>query len=178
MTAVTQPIGRAGPAVEGAERALTRARDHLLELQDPAGWWKGELETNVTMDAEDLMLRHFLGILDPALATEAGRWIRANQREDGTWGTVYGAPADLSTTVEAYVGLRLAGVDPGEPHMEKAAAFVRANGGIAASRVFTRIWLAVVGKWDWEDLPVIPPEIMFLPKQAPLNIYDFACWAR
>jgi squalene-hopene/tetraprenyl-beta-curcumene cyclase len=178
VTAVTAPIGPAGPAVEGAGRALTRAQDHLLELQDPAGWWKGELETNVTMDAEDLMLRHFLGILDPVLATEAGRWIRANQREDGTWGTFYGAPPDLSTTIEAYVGLRLAGVHPAEPPMQKAAAFVRANGGIAASRVFTRIWLAVVGKWDWEELPVIPPEIMFLPKQAPLNIYDFACWAR
>jgi squalene-hopene/tetraprenyl-beta-curcumene cyclase len=178
VTAVTEAPGRTGPGVEGAERALTRARDHLLTLQDPAGWWKGELETNVTMDAEDLMLRHFLGILDPDLAAEAGRWIRANQHEDGTWGTFYGAPPDLSTTIEAYVGLRLAGADPAEPHMERAAAFVRANGGIAASRVFTRIWLAVVGKWDWEDLPVIPPEIMFLPKQAPLNIYDFACWAR
>ena len=53
-----------------------------------------------------------------------------------------------------------------------------ASGGIEASRVFTRIWLALVGRWDWEDLPVLPPEIMFLPPWAPLNIYDFGCWAR
>ncbi len=76
------------------------------------------------------------------------------------------------------MALRLAGAGPDEPHMERAAAWVRAHGGLPASRVFTRIWLALVGRWDWEDLPVIPPEIMFLPKQAPLNIYDFACWAR
>ncbi len=38
---------------------------HLKGLQDPTGWWKGDLETNVTMDAEDLLLRHFLGISDP-----------------------------------------------------------------------------------------------------------------
>jgi squalene-hopene/tetraprenyl-beta-curcumene cyclase len=44
--------------------------------------------------------------------------------------------------------------------------------------VFTRIWLALVGQWEWEDLPVVPPEIMFLPAWVPLNIYDFACWAR
>ncbi|HUJ67312.1 MAG TPA: prenyltransferase/squalene oxidase repeat-containing protein, partial [Acidimicrobiales bacterium] len=178
MTAVTEPRGRAGPAAGGTGRALARARDHLLGLQNPAGWWKAELETNVTMDAEDLMLRHFLGILDRSEAAEAGRWIRSNQHDDGTWGTFYGSPPDLSTTIEAYVALRLAGAQPDEPLMQKAAAWVRNNGGIAASRVFTRIWLAVVGQWDWEDLPVVPPEIMFLPKRVPLNIYDFACWAR
>ncbi|TMK87336.1 MAG: hypothetical protein E6G44_00340 [Actinobacteria bacterium] len=37
-----------------AEASLRRARDHLLKLQHEQGWWKGELETNVTMDAEDL----------------------------------------------------------------------------------------------------------------------------
>src|SRR5512146_2078574 len=46
-----------------AAATLTAARDHLLGLQDPRGWWIGELETNVTMDAEDVLLRHFLGIL-------------------------------------------------------------------------------------------------------------------
>ena len=25
---------------------------------------------------------------------------------------------------------------------------------------------------------MLPPEIMFLPPWAPLNIYDFGCWAR
>jgi squalene-hopene/tetraprenyl-beta-curcumene cyclase len=162
----------------GVEAALRRAVDHLLSLQNPEGWWKAELETNVTMDAEDLMLRHYLGVLEPNLAAETARWIRSNQQSDGTWPTFYGGPPDLSTTIEAYVALRLAGDRPGEPHMIAAAKWVRDNGGIEASRVFTRIWMAVLGAWDWGDLPVIPPEVMFLPSWAPLNIYDFACWAR
>jgi squalene-hopene/tetraprenyl-beta-curcumene cyclase len=158
--------------------ALRRAQDHLVGLQDTEGWWKGELETNVTIDAEDLMLRHFLGILEPATAKAAARWIGNNQRPDGTWGTFFGAPADLSATVEAYVALRLAGEAANEPRLAGAAAWVRANGGVEATRVFTRIWLAMVGEWDWEDLPDIPSEIMLLPTSVPLNIYDFACWAR
>ncbi len=96
-------------AVDGARAALAAAGDQLRKLQHQDGWWKAELETNVTMDAEDLMLRHFLGILDPDLAADAARWIRANQHDDGTWSTFYGGPPDLSTTVEAYVALRLAG---------------------------------------------------------------------
>jgi squalene-hopene/tetraprenyl-beta-curcumene cyclase len=158
--------------------ALAAAREYLLALQHPEGWWKGELETNVTMDAEDLLLRHVLGILDPDLTSATARWIRSNQHPDGAWGTFYGSPPDLSTTVEAYVALRLAGDHPDETHMRQAAAWVRDNGGLGATRVFTRIWLAVVGSWDWESLPVLPPEIMLLPSKLPLNIYDFACWAR
>src|SRR5215468_5008539 len=161
-----------------AAGTLERARDHLLGLQHPGGWWQGELETNVTMDAEDLLLRHFLGILTPELATESAGWIRSKQREDGTWANFYGGPGDLSTTVEAYVALRLAGDTPDEPHMRKAADRITARGGLAATRVFTRIWLALSGLWSWDELPVIPPEIIYLPSWFPLNIYDWGCWAR
>ncbi len=161
-----------------AAGALRRATDHLLSLQDPAGWWKGELETNVTMDAEDLLLRRFLGILTPAVAADAARWIRGQQRADGTWATFFGGPPDLSTTVEAYVALRLAG-DPAEAvHLRRAAEFIRQGGGVEASRVFTRIWLALFGLWPWDDLPALPPELVLLPPGAPFSIYDFGCWAR
>ncbi|HEY1650392.1 MAG TPA: squalene--hopene cyclase [Acidimicrobiales bacterium] len=173
MTVTADAVGQL--RVEGARDA---ACEFLLGLQSPRGWWKAELETNVTMDAEDLMLRHFLGNLEPSLASETARWIRHNQRVDGTWATFHGGPPDLSATVEAYVGLRLAGDPPDAAHMEAAAEWVRAHGGIAGTRVFTRIWLAMVGQWRWESLPVLPPEIMLLGTRAPLNIYDFACWAR
>jgi squalene-hopene/tetraprenyl-beta-curcumene cyclase len=161
-----------------AADALTRARDHLLGLQHPDGWWKGELQTNVTMDAEDLLLREFLGNRTAEETAEAARWIRSQQRADGTWATFHGGPGDLSTTVEAYVALLLAGDSPTDEHMALAAEFVRAEGGIASSRVFTRIWLALFGLWSWDELPTLPPEMVLLPPWVPLNIYDWACWAR
>ncbi|WP_236245969.1 squalene--hopene cyclase [Streptomyces sp. CC210A] len=161
-----------------AEHAVRRATAHLLALQDPEGWWKGDLETNVTMDAEDLLLREFLGVRDGPTTAAAARWIRSRQREDGTWATFHGGPGELSATVEAYVALRLAGDPPDAPHMARAAAWVRDRGGIAATRVFTRIWLALFGWWKWDDLPELPPELIYLPPWFPLNIYDFGQWAR
>lgn len=163
---------------EAAGRAAERAVEHLLARQDAQGWWKGDLETNVTMDAEDLLLRQFLGIQDAATVEASARFIRGQQRDDGTWATFYGGPGELSTTIEAYVALRLAGDRPDDPHMQRAASWVRSRGGIAAARVFTRIWLALFGWWKWDDLPELPPELILLPKWVPLNIYDFGCWAR
>jgi len=171
-----RPVGRsaAGPAAE----ALARARDHLLGLQHGQGWWQGELETNVTMDAEDLLLREFLGVRTDEQTKGSARWIASQQRDDGTWANFYGGPGDLSTTVEAYAALRLAGHDPQAAHMARAAGWIRDQGGIPATRVFTRIWLALFGEWSWDDLPVMPPELIYLPAWFPFNVYDWGCWAR
>jgi squalene-hopene/tetraprenyl-beta-curcumene cyclase len=158
--------------------ALARATEHLIRRQAPSGWWKGELRTNVTMDAEDLLLRQFLGILQDDELEQAARWIRSQQRDDGTWANFEGGPGDLSTTIEAYAALRLAGDRPDDENLSSARKFILANGGIEESRVFTRIWLALFGEWSWDDLPSMPPEMVFLPRWAPLNVYDWACWAR
>jgi squalene-hopene/tetraprenyl-beta-curcumene cyclase len=166
------------PSHTDARAVLDRAVEHLLSLQHEDGWWKGELETNVTIDAEDLFLRHYLGLLDDRQTAATATWIRSRQREDGSWPTFFGGPADLSTTTEAYVALRIAGDDPEADHMQRAAAFVRSAGGVEASRVFTRMWLSLLGLWAWEDVPLLPPEQILLPRRAPLSIYAFGCWAR
>jgi squalene-hopene/tetraprenyl-beta-curcumene cyclase len=158
--------------------AIARAREHLLSLQHADGWWKAELQTNVTMDAEDLLLREFLGIRDPALSERAARWIRSQQRADGSWAKFYEGDGDLSITAEAYVALRLAGDQPEAEHMRAAAAFVRQAGGLQKARVFTHIWLAMFGAWSWDQVPTLPVELILLPPWVPLNVYDFACWAR
>ncbi len=164
--------------VDAVEAACARGAQALLETQHAAGWWKGELQANVTIEAEDLMLRQFLGIRTDALTEATATWIRGQQRDDGTWANFTGGPGDLSTTIEAYTALRLAGDPPDAAHMEKAAAFVGDAGGIERARVFTHMWLALGGRWDWADTPAMPPEVMLLPQWCPLNIYDFACWAR
>ncbi|HEV7529870.1 MAG TPA: squalene--hopene cyclase [Solirubrobacteraceae bacterium] len=161
-----------------AEMALELAREHLLSLQDEAGWWRVELQTNVTMDAEDMLLREFLGVRRADETERSAAWIRSQQRADGTWTNFYGGPGDLSTTIEAYWALRLAGDRPDAEHMRTAAEFIRQHGGLANARVFTHLWLALFGLWSWDDVPALPPEIVLLPSWFPLNIYDFACWAR
>jgi squalene-hopene/tetraprenyl-beta-curcumene cyclase len=166
------------PTTATAREALDRAVTRLLDLQRPDGHWQGELETNVTIDAEDLFLRHHLGLLDATIVEETARWIRSRQREDGSFATFYGGPADVSTTVEAYVALRLAGDPVDADHMRRAADVVAELGGLESTRVFTRMWLSLLGLWSWDAVPVLPPEQILLPDRAPLSIYSFGCWAR
>jgi squalene-hopene/tetraprenyl-beta-curcumene cyclase len=164
--------------VSEAQVTLERACERLLSLQDESGWWKGELQTNVTMDAEDMFLREFLGIRRAEETERSAAWIRSQQRGDGTWANFHGGPGELSTTIEAYWALRLAGDGPEQEHMRAAAGFIRERGGIERARVFTHVWLALFGLWSWEQVPALPPEIVLLPSWVTLNIYDFACWAR
>ncbi len=161
-----------------AQLALEAGGEHLLSLQNEAGWWRGELQTNVTMDAEDLLLREFLGVRSEGETERSATWIRSQQRADGTWANFHEGPGDLSTTIEAYWALRLAGDAPEEEHMRIAAEFIRGQGGISRARVFTHLWLALFGLWSWDEVPALAPEIVLLPSWVPLNIYDFACWAR
>ena len=171
---------RPGPreSLQPAELALALARDYLLSLQCADGHWRGLLQTNVTMDAEDVLLREFLGIRDAERLTRTGAWIRSQQQPDGSWANFTGGPGDLSTTIEAYWALKLAGDEPGAEHMQRAAAWARERGGPRRARVFTHIWMALFGLWPWDEVPALPPEMMFLPSWVPLNPYDFGCWAR
>src|SRR3954471_14167232 len=84
-----EALGSAVPP-ERLAAAIDHARDHLRSLQSDEGWWKAELQTNVTMDAEDLLLREFLGIRDQQVIERAATWIRSQQRSDGTWTNFHG----------------------------------------------------------------------------------------
>src|ERR687887_2906047 len=156
------------------DRAVERGAERLLALQHPDGWWKGELESNETMTAQHLFWHHVLGLRTAKLDRKIANELLARQRDDGTWAIWFEGPADLSTSIEAYAALRLAGVDPGPAARE----YIRREGGVARARVFTKCFLALLGQWPWQRIAVIPPELILLPPWGPLSVYDFSCWAR
>jgi len=119
-----------------------------------------------------------LGLRDPDTDRRLAADILARRRDDGTWSNWWEGPADLSTTIEAYLALKLVGDPPDADHMARAARWVRTEGGVERARVFTHIWLSLFGLWSWDDVPAIPAELVLLPRWFPFNPYDFACWAR
>jgi squalene-hopene/tetraprenyl-beta-curcumene cyclase len=156
------------------DTAIDRGTRRLLELQRPDGIWVGELESNVTMTAQHLFWHHYLDLRTPELDRRIANELLARMRDDGTWSIWFEGPPDLSTSIEAYVACRLAGVDPGP----RALAFIQREGGIPKGRLFTKCFLALLGQWPWQKMVPIPPELVLLPPSSPFSIYDFSCWAR
>ena len=159
-------------------RAIHHTQEYLLSIQHPEGYWWGELESNPTMEAEYLLLTQFLGVVEEDRSRKLANYILSKQREDGSWGQYYAAPGDLSTSVECYFALKLAGVPADTDEMRKAREFILSGGGVPKVRIFTKIWLSFFGQWKWEGVPMMLPELMFLPSWFPFNIYEFSSWAR
>ena len=124
------------------------------------------------------MLSLFLGRVDRERWRKLCNFMLSKQQEDGSWGQYYEAPGDLSTSVECYFALKLAGYSADSPPLQKARRFIMSRGGVPKVRVFTKIWLALFDQWDWQGTPNMPPELIFLPSWFPFNIYRFSSWAR
>ena len=160
------------------QEVTKKASDALLELQYPEGYWWFTLEANEAIGAGFIQLMNFLGSVDEEIQKGLVARILQEQREDGSWGLYFSAPGDLSTTIECYFSLRLAGFSPNDAPLLKARQFILSKGGLTHARVFTRIHLALFGLVPWEACPSMPPEMMLLPPWAPMNIYNFSSWAR
>ncbi|WP_305733475.1 squalene--hopene cyclase [Trichlorobacter ammonificans] len=160
------------------DQCITRTRDFFFREQLPDGYWWAELESNCTITAEYIMLFHFLGMVDRNQERKMANYLLRQQTPEGYWCIWYNGPGDLSTTIEAYFALKLAGYPADHPAMVKAREFILANGGILKARVFTKIFLALFGEFSWLGVPSMPIELMLLPDWAYFNMYELSSWAR
>ena len=160
------------------QRAIARSQKYLLSIQKPDGYWCAELESNVTITAEVVLLHKIWRTDKTRPLAKAETYLRSQQREHGGWELYYGDGGELSTTVEAYMALRLLGVAATDSALLEAKKFILQRGGISKARIFTKLHLALIGCYDWRGLPSIPPSIMLLPEEFPFTIYEMSSWAR
>ncbi len=158
--------------------AIAAAQKYLLSLQNRAGYWWAELESNVTITSEVVLLHKIWGTDQERSLHKVESYLRSQQREHGGWELFYGDGGELSTSVEAYMALKLLGVPETDPALNRAKAFILERGGISRTRIFTKIHLALIGCYSWRGIPSLPPWVMLLPEQFPFNIYELSSWAR
>ena len=77
----------------------------------------------------------------------------------------------MSASVKAYFALKMIGDPIDAPHMARAREAILARGGAANVNVFTRFLLAFFGILTWRSVPVLPIEIMLLPRWSPFHLY-------
>src|SRR5207302_8802500 len=156
--------------------AATRA---LLALQQRDGHWVFELEADATIPAEYVLLRHYLAEpVDNVLEAKIAAYLRRVQGEHGGWPLFHEGAFDMSASVKAYFALKMIGDSVDAPHMARAREAIRARGGAARSNVFTRVLMALFGFIPWRAVPVMPVEIMLLPRWFPFHLDKVSYWSR
>ncbi|MBY0229432.1 MAG: squalene--hopene cyclase [Gemmataceae bacterium] len=161
-----------------AAPSLDAACAHLLSLQRDDGHWVGELEGDTILESEYILLLAFLGREGEETTKRCARYIERQQRADGSWSNYPDGPYEPSVSVKAYFALKLAGRDPGAPHMAKARACILAHGGAAKVNSFTRFYLALLGQVPYSACPSVPPEMVLLPRWFPVNLSAMSSWTR
>ncbi|MGB7129713.1 MAG: prenyltransferase/squalene oxidase repeat-containing protein, partial [Candidatus Sulfotelmatobacter sp.] len=122
--------------------AATRAaRDFLFSQQYEQGYWCGELEADTTLESDYILLHTLLGTGDPERFQKAANWIIRHQNEDGGWSIYEAGPSNISASVKAYFGLKLAGYKADHPVLERARKKILELGGVTEVNTFTKIYL-------------------------------------
>src|SRR5580698_639762 len=161
------------------DRPIEAATLALLATQRADGHWVFELEADATIPAEYVLLRHYLGEpVDAVLEQKIAVYLRRIQGAHGGWPLFAEGDIDISATVKAYFALKMIGVSVDADHMRRAREAVRARGGAEKANVFTRIMLALFGLVSWRAVPVMPIEIMLLPKWFPFHLDKISYWSR
>ncbi len=161
------------------EDSIASATKALCALQRPDGHFVFELEADATIPAEYVLMRHYRGEpIDAPLEAKIARYLRRIQSAEGGWPLFHAGASDVSASVKAYFALKMIGERVDAPHMVRARTWILARGGAAYSNVFTRNLLALYGGVPWRAVPVMPIEIMLLPRWFPFHLDKVSYWAR
>ncbi|HET7299869.1 MAG TPA: squalene--hopene cyclase [Oleiagrimonas sp.] len=177
VTTCCQPVS-SQPDTLRLEEAIAAARKAAFDIQHDNGHWCHELEADCTIPAEYVLMLHYFGEREPALETKIGNYLRRRQGKDGGWPLYEAGAMDVSCSVKVYFALKLMGDDPDAEHMRHARKAILARGGAARSNVFTRITLALFGELPWRGVPVVPVELLLLPRWFPIHLLKISYWSR
>ncbi len=175
---VSVPSPAQSAPIEPIEAAITASRKWLMDRQHPEGYWVAELESDTTLESYFILFRTFFGRRDDPRISQYAKVIREAMLPEGGWPIYAGGPVEISVSVLSYFALKIAGIPADDPGMKRSRDAILRLGGVTKANTYTKFHLAWFDQYDWEHVPAIPPEMMFIPAIAPINIYEMSSWSR
>jgi len=141
------------------DEALKLAVNFSLDELIDSTYWSGEVYSNTTFTAQYTFLRQQLNIeFDEKEVEDLTKWMLSKQNHDGSWSLAPGVLGDASTSIQTYLALKILGIPMKDSRMIAARDSIIRLGGLPATRMFTRVFLASFGLVPWSSLPALPAE--------------------
>jgi len=160
--------------------AADRAARYLLSLQNPNGCWEGEMIWCPVVTAQVAITRRVVGL--PFSSEDAERIVlhfERTQNANGAFGLHLEHPGSVFVTSLVYVAARLLGVSADHTLTASARRWLHARaGGVLSAPTWGKFWLALLGLYGRDGLRPLVPELVLLPKAAPVHPIRFYCHTR
>ncbi len=179
VVAPAQPrFGRMDLAMDRVMDGINRSVAWLLGQQHEDGYWCGELEADVMLEADYIYMHTLLGTGDRGKMERCINEILRHQNADGGWSLYPGGPSNVNYGVKCYLALKLMGWSAEHPVLIRARENVLSLGGVVECNTFTKIYLCSLGQYDYDAVPAVPPELILFPNWCYFNIYELSSWSR
>ncbi|KAL1914568.1 uncharacterized protein VTP21DRAFT_8193 [Calcarisporiella thermophila] len=157
-----------------AQEAACNAFEFVKLLQTEDGHWAGEYGGPEFL-IPGLVISYYVcetPIPEPE-KLELKRYLINTARSDGGWGIHTTGRATVFGTALNYCALRLLGLEPTHPVLEKARANLHKQGGATGCASWGKFWLSLLGVYGWEGMNPVPPELWLVPDTLPLHPKHF-----
>ncbi|KAK6152116.1 hypothetical protein DH2020_014751 [Rehmannia glutinosa] len=170
----------------------TTEEQALFAKENPCGvdlpQVKIESEEEISEEKVVLTLRRALRFYS-TLQAEDGHWpgdyggplfLLPGLNLDGGWGLHIEGRSSMFCTALNYVSLRLLGegMDGGDGSMQKARTWILDHGGATYIPSWGKLWLSVLGVYEWDGNNPLPPELWLLPDFLPMHPGRMWCHCR
>ncbi|XP_058203430.1 dammarenediol II synthase-like [Rhododendron vialii] len=170
---------------EAVTIALKKAVRLNCAIQSKDGHWPAEHTGPHIFTPPMLISLYISGVINTVLTAEHKkemiRYLYNHQNDDGGWGFCIGGHSTMIGTALNYISLRLLGKgkDDGENReMERARKWILDHGGATGIPSWGKVYLSVLGVYEWSGCNPLPPEFWLFPSFFPYHPAKMWCYAR
>ncbi|KAG6766616.1 hypothetical protein POTOM_027783 [Populus tomentosa] len=169
---------------EAVTTTLRRAVSFYRKIQAHDGHWPGDYGGPMFLLPGLIITLSITGALNAVLSKEHQRemcrYLFNHQNRDGGWGLHIEGPSTMFGTCLNYVTLRLLGegAEGGDGEMEKGRKWILDHGGATEITSWGKMWLSVLGVYEWSGNNPLPPEVWLCPYLLPMHPGRMWCHCR
>uniref|UniRef100_A0A6N2M546 Terpene cyclase/mutase family member n=1 Tax=Salix viminalis TaxID=40686 RepID=A0A6N2M546_SALVM len=169
---------------ESVTATVKRALNFYSSIQAHDGHWPGDYGGPMFLLPGLVITLSITGALNAVLSDEHKkemiRYLYNHQNRDGGWGLHIEGPSTMFGSVLNYVTLRLLGEGPndGDGAMDKGHDWILNHGSATMITSWGKMWLSVLGVFEWSGNNPMPPEMWLLPYLLPVHPGRMWCHCR